>query len=181
LKDFATLSTGEKIPNPRRYQSLEKRLRQAQRARKKRAVANLHAKIVNCRKDFLHKISHRIARDFDYIAVGNVNAAGLAKTKLAKSVLDASWSKFRAMLAYKAIKHGARYEEVDERFSSQVCSSCGALPDSRPSGIADLGIRHWVCSDCGHVHDRDVNSALNILARSGHRTPAEGITGLRAA
>jgi IS605 OrfB family transposase len=132
-------------------------------------------------KRFLHKLSHRIVREFDYIAVGNVNAAGLARTRMAKSVLDASWSSFRSMLAYKAVKHGARYEEVDERFSSQVCSSCGSLPDSRPNGLADLGIRQWICSDCGCVHDRDVNSARNILARSGHRTPVEGINGLQAA
>ena len=129
----------------------------------------------------MHKLSHRIVREFDYIAVGDVNAAALARTKMAKAVLEASWSTFRSMLAYKAVKHGAWYEEVDERFSSQVCSNCGSLPDSRPNGIADLGIRQWVCSDCGYVHDRDVNSALNILARSGHRTPVEGITGLEAA
>ena len=181
LKEFATLSTGEKIGNPRRYRNLERRLGQAQRAGKRRLVAKIHARIAHSRWDFLHKLSHRIVREFDYIAVGNVNAAGLARTRMAKSVLDASWSSFRAMLAYKAVKHGARYEEVDERFSSQVCSNCGSLPDSRPNGIADLGIRQWVCSNCGYVHDRDVNSALNILARSGHRTPVEGITGLQAA
>jgi putative transposase len=181
LRELATLSTGEKIQNPRWYRNLEKRLGHADRAGNRRLAANLHAKIIHRRRDFLHKLSHRIVQEFDYIAVGNVNASGLAQTKMAKSVLDASWSTFRAMLAYKAVKHGARYEEVDERFSSQVCSSCGSLPDSRPNGIADIGIRHWVCSDCGHVHDRDVNSALNILARSGHRTPVEGITGLRAA
>jgi putative transposase len=181
LREFAVLSTGEKIENPSRYRRLEARLAKAQRASKTRRAADLHAKITNSRRDFLHKLSHRIVREFDYIAVGNVNAAGLARTRMAKSVLDASWSSFRSMLAYKAVKHGARYEEVDERFSSQVCSSCGSLPDSRPIGIADLGIRHWVCGNCGRSHDRDINSALNILARSGHRTPVEGITGLRAA
>jgi len=181
LEEFAALSTGEKIENPHNYRSLEKRLGQAQRACKKRLAAGIYANITNSRRDFLHKLSHRIVREFDYIAVGNVNAAGLARTKMAKSVLDASWSSFRSMLAYKAVKHGAQYEEVDERFSSQVCSSCGSLPDSRPSGKTDLGIRQWICSDCGCVHDRDVNSARNILARSGHRTPVEGITGLRAA
>jgi putative transposase len=181
LKEFATLSTGEKIGNPCRYRNLERRLGQAQRAGKRRLVAKIHARIAHSRRDFLHKLSHRIVREFDYIAVGNVNAAGLARTRMAKSVLDASWSSFRAMLAYKAVKHGARYQEVDERFSSQVCSSCGGLPDSRPHGIADLRIRQWVCSDCGCRHDRDVNAALNILVRSGHRTPVEGITGLQAA
>lgn len=175
LKDFAALSTGEKIANPRHFHQLEKALSKAQRARKKRQAANIYARIGNARRDFLHKLSNRIVREFDYIAVGNVNAAGLAKTKMAKSVHDASWSSFRQQLAYKAIKHGAAFEEVNESFSSQVCSSCGSLPDSRPKGIADLGIRQWVCSDCGTLHDRDVNAALNILARSGHRAPAEGI------
>jgi transposase len=94
---------------------------------------------------------------------------------MAKSVADVSWSSFRAMLAYKAIKHGAWFEEVNESFSSQVCSSCGTLPDSRPRGIADLGVRRWVCSGCGVVHDRDTNAALNILARHGHVPPVEGI------
>ena len=136
LKEFAALSTGEKIENPCRYRGFEKRLGKAQRARKKRLAASIQAKIAHSRRDFLHKLSHRIVREFDYIAVGNVNAAGLARTKMAKSVLDASWSRFRAMLAYKAVKHGAQYEEVDERFSSQVCSSCGRFPDSRPNGIA---------------------------------------------
>lgn len=175
LKEFATFSTGEKIDNPRHIRQLEKKLAAAQRARKKRLVQSIHAKITNSRADFLHKLSARIVREFDYIAVGNVHSARLAKTKMAKSVLDASWSSFRQMLAYKSVREGACYEEVDERFTSQVCSSCGALPDSRPNGIADLGIRQWVCSDCGAEHDRDVNAALNILARSGHRSPVEGI------
>jgi putative transposase len=179
LKDFAALSTGEKIANPRHYRQLEDALGKAQRARKKRQAANIHARIGNARLDFHHKLSARIVAEFDYIAVGNVNAAGLAKTSMAKSVNDAGWSSFRNMLRYKAITRGAWYEEVNERFSSQVCSSCGTLPDSRPKGIADLGMRDWTCSDCGAVHDRDVNAAQNILARfslgCGHAAPAEGI------
>ncbi|WP_316153446.1 transposase [Cupriavidus sp. BIC8F] len=178
LKDLATLSNGEKIGNPRHLGQLEQALAKAQRARKKRRATNLHARVKNARRDFLHKLSHRIVRDFDYIAVGNVNAAGLARTSMAKSVIDAGWSSFRTMLAYKAIAHGVWYEEVDERFTTQVCSSCDAMPPERPKGIADLGIRQWVCSECGAVHDRDVNAALNILARSGHRSPAEGIPSL---
>ncbi|MGY2486361.1 RNA-guided endonuclease InsQ/TnpB family protein [Cupriavidus sp. CP313] len=178
LKDLATLSTGEKIENPRHLGRLEQALAKAQRARKKRRAMNLNARIANARRDFLHKLSHRIVWDFDYIAVGNVNAAGLARTSMAKSVVDAGWSSFRTMLAYKAIAHGAWYEEVDERFTTQVCSSCGTMPPERPKGIADLGIRQWICSECGAVHDRDVNAALNILARSGHRSPAEGIPSL---
>lgn len=175
LKEFATLSTGEKIDNPRHFRRLEEKLGKAQRARKKRQAANTHARIANARRDFLHKLSHRLVQEFDYIAVGNVSASKLAKTSMAKSVADAGWSSFRSMLAYKAIKHGAWFEEVNESFSSQVCSSCGTLPDSRPRGIADLGVRQWVCSSCGVVHDRDTNAALNILARHGHVPPVVGI------
>ncbi len=179
LDTFAALSSGEKITNPRHFRQLESRLAVAQRARKKRQVANLHARIRNARADFLHKLSIRLVTDFDYIAVGNVNAKGLAKTRLAKSVNDAAWSSFRDMLRYKAIAHGATVEEVNEAFSSQTCSSCGALPDSRPKGIAGLGIRAWQCSDCEAIHDRDVNAALNIL-RSGRRAPVVGIPCLEA-
>ena len=175
LKDFATLSTGEKIANERHYRKLEEKLGKAQQAHKKRLVKAIHAKIANSRRDALHKLSNRIVREFDYIAVGNVNAAGLAKTRRAKSVLDASWSGFRTMLAYKSVREGAWYEEVSERFTTQVCSCCGCNPPSSPKGRANLGIREWVCSDCGAVHDRDVNAALNILLRSGHRAPVVGI------
>ena len=174
LKDFATLSTGEKIAAQRIYRGAEQALAVAQRARKKRRVRAIHIKIANRRNDFHHKLSHRLVREFDYIAVGNVHAAGLARTSMAKSVLDAGWSSFRSKLAYKAVKHGAWFEEVNERFTSQVCSNCGALPDSRPKGIADLGIREWQCSDCGCVHDRDTNAALNILRR-GRATLDVGI------
>src|SRR6202795_3854431 len=176
LKDFAALSNGEKIENPRPLRRLAEKLATLQRAGKRRQVTNIHARIGNARRDFHHKLSIRIVREFDYIAVGNVNAAGLAKTRLAKSVLDAGWSSFRNMLRYKATAHGAWYEEVNESFSSRVCSSCASA--TGPKGVADLGIRSWVCAECGVSHDRDINSALNILFRSGHRTPAEGISAL---
>lgn len=179
LKEFATFSTGEKIEAKRIFQNAEHSLAAAQRAGKKRRAKAIHAKIANLRSDFHHKLSSRITREFDYIAVGNVNAAGLAKTNLAKSVLDAGWSSFRNQLAYKAIKHGAWFEEVNESYTTQTCSDCGSLPDSRPRGIAGLGIRNWTCSDCGCVHDRDVNAAKNILnkfsSRAGHGTPAVGV------
>jgi IS605 OrfB family transposase len=178
LKNFATLSTGEKIENPRYFRALEEKLAKAQRAHKKRQVTNIHASITNARRDFHHKLSSRIVQEFDYIAIGDVNPTRLAKTSRAKSVRDAGWSSFRNQLAYKAIKHGAMFEEVDERFTSQVCSNCGSMPESRPKGIADLGIRNWTCSDCGCVHDRDVNAAKNILSkfsfRLGHQSPVEG-------
>jgi len=103
--------------------------------------------------------------------VGNVNSAGLAKTKFAKSVYDVSWSSIRGMLRYKSIAKGAWYEEVDEKFTTQTCSHCGALPDERPKGIAGLGIRQWTCSGCGTEHDRDVNAAKNIQMKHSVYTP----------
>lgn len=178
LKDLATLSAGEKIEHPRFFRQLEYRLAKAQRARKKRLATNIHAKIANARQDFLHKASTDIVRRFDCIAVGNVSSRKLAKTKMAKSVYDASWHSFKTMLAYKSVANGAWYEEVNESFTSQTCSACGAIPESRPKGIAGLRIREWVCSACGAVHDRDVNAALNILLRSGHRAPVVGIPAL---
>lgn len=180
LKNFATLSTGEKIGAQRIYRDAEAALTVAQRVAKKKRVKAIHAQIANRRNDFHHQLSTRIVREFDYIAVGNVNAAGLTKTTMAKSVLDAGWSSFRSQLAYKAVKHGAWFEEVSESYTTQTCSDCGALPDSRPKGITGLGIRNWTCSECGGVHDRDVNAARNILkkfgSRAGHGTPAVGIS-----
>ncbi len=174
LKDLATPSEGEKIPAPGFYREAEAALAVAQRAHKRRRVKAIQARTARRRLDFLHNRSVELARAFDHIAVGNVNASGLAQTSLAKSVLDAGWSSFRRMLAYKAMRHGARYVEVDERFTTQTCSNCGALPDSRPKGIAGLGIREWECSECGVVHDRDRNAALNILRR-GRATLEAGI------
>jgi putative transposase len=81
------------------------------------------------------------------------------------------------MLQYKSDSAGVLFEEVNEAFSTQTCSSCGSLPDSRPRGIAGLGIREWACSDCGADHDRDVNAARNILRR-GRATLAAGIPAL---
>jgi IS605 OrfB family transposase len=111
LKDFTTLSTGEKIEARRIYGGAQQALAIAQRANKKRRVKAIRAQIANRRNDFRHKLSTRIVREFDYIAVGNVNAAGLAKTRMAKSVLDAGWLCFRNQLAFKAVKHGLRFDE----------------------------------------------------------------------
>ena len=174
LKDFAVLSNGTVVAAQRIYRDAEQQLAMAQRARKRRRVTAICAKVANRRLDSHHQLSARLVRDFDYIAVGNVNAAALVKTPMAKSVLDAGWTSFRHILAYKAVRHGAWFEEVDERFTTQICSGCGDLPDSRPKGIADLGIREWQCSLCGCNHDRDVNAALNILRR-GRATLAAGI------
>jgi len=171
LKDFAALSTGEKITAPRLYRDHEAKLATAQRARKTRRAKQIHAKIANRRRDFQHKLSTRLSREHAFIAVGNVNAKSLAKTKMAKSVLDAGWSAFRNMLAYKA----GTFAEVDERFTTQACSCCGTISASSPKGMGALGIRAWDCSECGASHDRDVNAARNILALAlSAQRPVEG-------
>lgn len=174
LKSLAALSSGQKIAAPAFYREAERRLASAHRARKTAArVRRLNTKVANRRKDFLHKASAAIAKQHSLIVVGDVSPSNLAQTSMAKSVHDAGWSGFRKMLAYKAIRHGARYLEVSENMSTQTCSTCGALPPSRPKGNAGLRIREWTCDDCGAVHDRDVNAARNIL-RLGHQALVEG-------
>ena len=164
LKDLATLSDGQTVENHRHYRRLEDRLATAQRANKKMLVKSIHAQITNARKDYLHKVSADIAARHNVIVVGNVSPSKLTQTRMAKSVLDAGWADFKNMLSYKAIRHGGVMIEVDESYTSQTCSSCGCRPPERPRGIAGLGIREWECSECGTVHDRDVNAARNILA-----------------
>lgn len=173
LKTLATCSDGLKVEMPSYARRSEARRGVAQRARKKRLVRKLHSKVKNQRKDHLHKASKGIADRFGLISVGNISPLKLARTRMAKSVLDAGWSDFRIMLRYKAIRRGGAYVEVNEAFTTQVCSTCGALPEGRPKGIADLEIRRWNCCECGTSHDRDVNAAINI-ARLGRQALAEG-------
>jgi putative transposase len=181
LKSLATLSTGDVIEAPQFYRKSETALATAQRARKSKRARSIHAKAANRRKDFLHKASRALVdQGFGLVVVGDVSAKKLSRTSMAKSVHDAGWYSFKQMLAYKAHWRGcSTYLEVNEAMSSQVCSACGCVPESRPKGIAGLGIREWTCSDCGTHHDRDVNAARNIL-RAGQRTLAEG-TGARRA
>jgi len=174
LKDFATLSNGQKIEAKRTYRQYEQKLGIAQRANQKQRARAIHAKIKNIRNDFLHKLSRQLVNDHAAIFVGNVNAKGLAKTKLAKSVLDAGWSAFRTMLKYKCDHAGVWFEEVNEAYTTQTCSCCGSR-DSSPKGRAGFGIREWTCQQCGTLHDRDVNAAKNILA-AGHCRLAGGIS-----
>jgi IS605 OrfB family transposase len=163
LKTLATLSTGKKIEAPRHYRKLEEKLANAQRAGNSDLAKAINAKIANRRRDHRHKWTTWVARNYRVIFVGDVSGSRLAKTKMAKSVLDAGWYASKQALCYKASRHGGICEEVSELFTTQICSECGAKPSSRPRGIADLGIRDWVCSDCGTHHDRDVNSAQNHL------------------
>ena len=173
LKECATTSDGDKLQG-RWFRELEPQLAAAQRARKKKRVKAIHAKIANRRKDAIHKFTTNLAKNNAAIFVGDVASARLVKTQMAKSTLDAGWAMFKTALEYKCRQAGVVFEVVNEAYSTQTCSACGALPESRPNGIAGLRIREWTCSDCGAVHDRDVNAARNILA-AGHRRLAEGI------
>ena len=174
LKNLATLSTGDVIPNEREYRRLESALGISQRAGKKRRSRAISAKIANRRRDRLHKSSTDIVRRFGNIFVGDASPKALARTRMAKSINDASWASFKEMLRYKSDYAGRVYLEVNESYSTQACSRCGCLPNGRPRGIAGLGIREWDCGDCGAHHDRDINAAANIL-RSGHGSLAEGV------
>jgi IS605 OrfB family transposase len=173
LKTLATLSTGEIVEAPQFYRKSEAVLATVQRARKPKRVKAIHAKIKNRRKDFLNKASAKIARENGLIVVGDVSPNKIAKTRMAKSSLDAGWADFKTMLSYKSIRNGGKYIEVDEAYTTQTCSTCGSLPASRPRGIAGLSKRVWTCSDCGSTHSRDVNAALNIL-RLGQQSLAGG-------
>ena len=173
LKECATTSDGDKLQG-RWFRKLEPQLAVAQRARKKKRVKAIHAKIANRRKDAIHKFTTNIVKNNAAIFVGDVASAKLVKTKMAKSTLDAGWAMLKTMLEYKSHQAGIVFMEVNEAYSTQTCSCCGSIPASSPKGRAGLGIREWVCSDCGAAHDRDVNAAKNILA-AGHRRLAEGI------
>jgi IS605 OrfB family transposase len=172
LTHFAALSDGRKIASPRFLRRAEKKLRQAQKtldrrrkgsANKEKArveVAWQHAIVADARRDWLHKLSTGIIRENQAVYVEDLCVAGLKRTRLAKSVSDAGWSAFTAMLEYKARKHG-RYFGRTGRWepTSQVCSACGVRDGPKP-----LSVRTWTCGACGVTHDRDVNAARNILA-----------------
>ena len=162
LKDFMVDSDGSAIDARKFYRELEPALAKAQRAGKKDRARSIHAKIGNRRKDFLHKLSSELVKKHGAIFVGNVNASKLAKTPMAKSVLDAGWSSFRTMLHYKGDRAGCRVKDINEAYSTQECSQCHAR--TGPSGLQGLGIRQWTCP-CGAQHDRDHNSAKVIRQR----------------
>jgi putative transposase len=176
LIDLATLSTGDKIEMPRFYRNSELRLASVQRARKTpKRIRAIHAKVANRRKDFLHKASTALANQYGLIVVGDVSPSKLAKSRMAKSVLDAGWADLKRMLSYKSIRNGGSTLEVSEAHTTRTCAECGSI--AGPKGQAGLNKRMWRC-DCGAVHDRDVNAARNILAR-GLASLVEGAPAFR--
>lgn len=175
LKSLAAFSTGETIDNPRWYRTQTRKLRRAQKALSRKVkgssnrnkarvvVARLHQKVKNQRSDFLHKLSSRLVRHFELISIEDLNVRGLARTKLAKSVLDASWGMFRSMLMYKAERNNSYLMTIGRFYpSTKLCGSCSAINDD-----LTLSDREWTCA-CGVHHDRDLNAARNI-DREGKR------------
>jgi putative transposase len=161
LKETAVTSEGERLECGRFYRGLEAKIAQAQRRGHKRQAKRLHRKAARRRADALHKFSRKIVNQYEYIVVGDVSSQKLAKTRMAKSVLDSGWGMLKRFLQYKGEHAGRSVAVVSERNTTRACSFCGAL--SGPTGQDMLAVRHWECSECGAEHDRDENSARNIL------------------
>lgn len=160
LKTSAVLSDGTIIENQSEFRKLEERLGKAQRASKKKQVKKIHAEIRNKRRDFLHKETTKLAKKYHSVFVGDVSGK-FVQSGSGKSSTDASIGVIRDLLKYKAIRHSGYCFEVSERFSTVTCSACHNK--TGPSGLSDLRVREWTCSECHAHHDRDVNAAKNIL------------------
>ncbi len=171
IKDFAVLSTGERVTNPRNIKRAAKKLRRAQRRlsrrvkgsnnrmKQRKIVARVHEQVANRRKDFLHKLTTRLVRDnqTDSFAVEDLAVSNMMKNHcLAKAIADVSWSEFRRQLEYKAERAGKNVLVIGRFEPSSRACSCGLVNKD-----LKLSQRVWTCS-CGAVHDRDLNAARNI-------------------
>jgi putative transposase len=173
ITSLVALSTGEKIANPKCFNAKRRKLKKAQKAlsRKQKGsnnrykarlkVAKVHQEISDARKDFLHKLTTRLVRENQTIAVEDLALKNMIKNqKLALSISDASWGEWIRQLEYKCDWYGRTLVKLDRWFpSSKRCGNCGNIVEKLP-----LNIREWDCPKCGTHHDRDVNAAKNILA-----------------
>ncbi|HEY9727267.1 MAG TPA: RNA-guided endonuclease TnpB family protein [Chroococcales cyanobacterium] len=173
ITSLITTSDGEKIANPKHFKRLRYKLRQAQKKLCRRVkgssnrekarieVARIHAAIADSRKDLLHKLTTRLVRENQTIAVEDLAVKNMMKNhKFAQAIADASWSELIRQLEYKCQWYGRTLVKIDRWFpSSKRCGNCGHIVDKLP-----LNVREWTCPDCGTHHDRDINAAQNILA-----------------
>jgi putative transposase len=173
VTSLVALSTGEKIANPKGFRAKRAKLRRVQKAlsRKQKGsnnrhkarfeVARVHQEIGDARQDFLHKLTTRLVRENQTIAVEDLAVKNMVKNrKLSLSISDASWGELVRQLAYKCDWYGRSFVKIDRWFpSSKRCGHCGHIVETLP-----LNIRVWECPSCGVKHDRDVNAARNILA-----------------
>ena len=172
LNHLLTLSTGEKIANPRHERRDRARLAKAQRnlakkakgsnnrAKARQKVARVHARITDRRRDLLHQLTTRLVRENQTLVIEDLTVRNMVKNhSLARAISDAAWHEFRSLLEYKAAWYGREVVVVDRFFpSSKLCHACGTLQEKMP-----LNVREWKC-DCGTTHDRDVNAAINLKA-----------------
>ena len=156
-----TTSQAEKL-KASRYRKWEKKLAMAQRACKKKLARTIHAKIKNSRKDAIEKFTTKIAEVNSLVVIGKMESKKLIKTFLAKSTYDNGWYMLKTRLSHKVVKHGGKYLEVPENFTSRTCSHCN-LGWILPKGLKSLAIREYQCPGCLSLQDRDVNAARNIL------------------
>ena len=173
IENFMTLSNGEQIPNFKYFEISQKELRRKQRsvARKKKGSASrkkaviklkkIHAKIKNQRNDFAHKLSTRLVKEFDVIAIEDLNIKGMSRGILSKQIHDVSWGNFYQKLEYKAECADRKLIKVNPNGTSQTCI-CGETVKK------DLSVRHHHCLSCGYKNHRDIVSSQVILQRAGH-------------
>ena len=175
LEKFATLSTGEYVPNPRFFRTDEQALARAQRRMAKHAkgtperqyhkriVRRIHERIANRRKDFAHKVSRRLVSEFGVIVFEDLRITRMIKNHcLAKSIADAAWRQLITYTQYKAEGAGSVCIQIDPRVTSQRCSACSAVVQK------DVSVRVHQCPWCGLEIDRDLNAALNIAGVGLH-------------
>ncbi len=173
IKDLLITSDGEKFENIQTTKKYADKLTKEQRklahkvkgsnnwSKQRIKVARLHEKIHNTRIDNLHKISHKLISENQVIVSENLAVSNMVKNhNLAKSISDCSWYELTRQLTYKAEWNNRQYIKVDRFFaSSQICNYCGC----QNKQTKDLLVREWICPNCGAIHDRDVNAAINIL------------------